>query len=85
MVLCYSLRRLDSPAGLGSRQLRRCAHKNGVGVSGVASVPWGGLGYDWQDALSDMANSDHDKMAKFLLYHGVAELRKRSLGFTLET
>ena len=47
------------------------AHKNGVGVSGVASVPWGGLGYDWQNALSDMANSDHDKMAKFLLYHGV--------------
>lgn len=47
------------------------AHKNGVGVSGVASVPWGSLGADWNTALSAIANSDHEKLAKFLHYHGV--------------
>ncbi|HIY48362.1 MAG TPA: T9SS type A sorting domain-containing protein [Candidatus Barnesiella excrementavium] len=49
------------------------AHKNGVGVSGVASVPWGDLKDDWKTALNNMSNSAsvREKVAQFLHYHGV--------------
>lgn len=60
-----------APQGWVPGSFADAAHKNGVGVSGVASIPWGGLGSDWSAALSAMANSDHEKLAKFLLYHGV--------------
>ena len=46
------------------------AHKNGVGVSGVASIPYGGLGQDWNTALSAYANLDHQTAYDFLKYFG---------------
>ena len=30
------------------------AHKNGVGVSGVASVPWGGISSEWSSGFSTL-------------------------------
>lgn len=60
-----------SPQGWVPGSFADAAHKNGVGVSGVASIPWGGLGSDWNTALTAMGNADKEKMAKFLLYHGV--------------
>lgn len=47
------------------------AHKNGVGVSGVASVPWGGIGTDWFNALNAIANSDADLAVKYFRYMGI--------------
>ena len=49
------------------------AHKNGVGVSGVASIPWGSLSSDWATALDNMSKNAtiREKVAKFLHYHGV--------------
>ena len=46
------------------------AHKNGVGVSGVASIPFGGLGQDWNTALTAYANLDHQDAYNFLKYFG---------------
>ncbi|MDE6509987.1 MAG: secretion protein, partial [Muribaculaceae bacterium] len=46
------------------------AHKNGVGVSGVASIPFGGNS-TWSNSLTNQANLDDEVMAKFLHYHGV--------------
>lgn len=47
------------------------AHKNGVGVSVVASIPWGTLPANWENALSKIANAGSDKMADFLHYYGI--------------
>ena len=46
------------------------AHKNGVGVSGVASIPWGSLGNDWATALEGYGNLDHQTAYDFLKYYG---------------
>ena len=46
------------------------AHKNGVGVSGVAGIPNAALSGDWKQALSDFANLDHKVVADFLKYYG---------------
>ena len=46
------------------------AHKNGVGVSGVASIPFGGLGGDWAKALQAYAALDHQTAYDFLKYYG---------------
>lgn len=50
------------------------AHKNGVGVSGVASIPNRGISANdgaWGEALDKQAGLDNEKLAKFLHYHGV--------------
>ena len=48
------------------------AHKNGVPVSGVASVPWGSLtGSNWNTELSNYANLNADLAAKFFRYYGI--------------
>lgn len=47
------------------------AHKNGVGVSGVASVPWGGISSEWSSGFSTLVGIEAEKVAKFLHYHGV--------------
>lgn len=46
------------------------AHKNGVAVSSVAGVPFGGLGGDWSTALTAMSKMDADKAAQMLVYYG---------------
>ncbi len=45
--------------------------KNGVGVSGVASVPWGGISSEWSSGFSTLVGIEAEKVAKFLHYHGV--------------
>lgn len=47
------------------------AHKNGVPVSVVASVPWGNISAEWEAALKKMLEARPEKMADFLEYYGV--------------
>lgn len=62
-----------SPQGWVPGGFADVAHKNGVGVSGVASIPWGGLGKDWENSLNNMSKTAdiRTKVAEFLHYHGV--------------
>ncbi len=59
-----------SPHGWVPGGFADAAHKNGVAVSGVASVPFANLG-DWNTALQSQANLKSEDLAKFMLYHGV--------------
>lgn len=47
------------------------AHKNGVSVSVVASVPYGTIPTEWKNALNTLVNVGPEKMADFLEYYGV--------------
>lgn len=47
------------------------AHKNGVGVSVLAGIPWNNLTTEWQNVLNAMINGGTDKMADFLSYYGI--------------
>ncbi len=49
------------------------AHKNGVGVSSVAGIPWGNLidFPEWSRALDAAVAAGSEKTAKFLYYYGV--------------
>lgn len=47
------------------------AHKNGVAVSGVAGVPFGGISSAYSDMLTNLAATDVDKTAKFFNYYGI--------------
>ncbi|MDE7025083.1 MAG: hypothetical protein K2O88_04290, partial [Paramuribaculum sp.] len=67
-----------SPYGWVPGAFADAAHKHGVLVSGVASIPWAQNANtgNWGNALNGMVNlasSDEglDKVAKFLRYHGV--------------
>ena len=47
------------------------AHKNGVGASGVAGIPYGYINSTYSQMLSSLASSDVDKDAAFLHYYGI--------------
>jgi len=47
------------------------AHKNGVPVSVVASVPWGNISDSWKDALTRLVEVGAPKIADYLEYYGV--------------
>ena len=49
------------------------AHKNGVGVSSVAGIPYGNIFNfpGWSETLMQMTEAGADKMAQFLHYYGV--------------
>lgn len=47
------------------------AHKNGVAMSGVASIPYGSIPTDWANQLNSIGNLTSDEVGKFLYYHGV--------------
>mgnify|MGYP002615186363 FL=1 len=47
------------------------AHKNGIGVSVVAGVPYGGLSDGWRNELTALTGIGAEKMADFLDYYGV--------------
>lgn len=59
-----------SPHGWVPGGFADVAHKNGVAVSGVASIPYGGND-EWKKSLTDQGKLDKEKTAKFLYYHGV--------------
>ena len=46
------------------------AHKNGVGVSSVASIPFGSISSEWATALAQYADLNTDDLAAFLRYYG---------------
>ena len=46
------------------------AHKNGVGVSGVASIPWGSISPEWNQALGNYADMNADDVANFFRFYG---------------
>lgn len=48
------------------------AHKNGVAVSTVAGIPYGGLyGNGWEEAVEDVIDAGAEKCAKFLHFYGI--------------
>ncbi|MDE7388197.1 MAG: secretion protein, partial [Muribaculaceae bacterium] len=46
------------------------AHKNGVGVSSVASVPFGGISPEWRSTFDAQTKLSGTDIAKFMYYHG---------------
>ena len=60
-----------SPHGWVPGAFADVAHKNGVAVSGVASIPFGTITHNWNTCLTGQANLDSESIAKFLYYHGV--------------
>lgn len=46
------------------------AHKNGVPVSSVAGIPYGGLSGSWSTALDRLATTDVQKVADYMNYFG---------------
>ena len=47
------------------------AHKNGVGVSGVASIPENSLSGEWLNMVSSFGSLDTDNAAQFMRYYGI--------------
>ncbi len=60
----------NAPFGWTPGNFADVAHKNGVAVSGVASVPWGGISSSWKSALQQVAALNSDQLGKFLHYFG---------------
>lgn len=60
-----------SPLGRIPAAFLDVAHKNGVGVSGVASIPNASLSASWAACLKGLASLDVDKTSKFLQYYGI--------------
>lgn len=62
-----------SPFGWTVGAIADVAHKNGVAVSGLSSIPNAGLSGDWSTCLTTLGtnyNSNATPLAKFLRYHG---------------
>lgn len=47
------------------------AHKNGVAVSVVASVPWGNISTAWYNALTKLSAVGARKLTDYMMYYGV--------------
>ena len=60
-----------SPYGWVPGSLADVAHKNGVAVSGVASVPNSAISSEWLSCFNGVTGINHNNVAKFLYYHGV--------------
>ncbi|MDE5685916.1 MAG: secretion protein, partial [Paramuribaculum sp.] len=60
-----------SPWGWTPGAFADVAHKNGVAVSGVASVPFASAGNGWTEAIRSFKDVDGAALGKFLYYHGV--------------
>lgn len=61
-----------APQGRVPGNFADVAHKNGVAVSSVAGIPYGGLyGNGWQEAMQAVVDAGAEKGAKFLHYYGL--------------
>ncbi len=60
-----------APNGRVPAALLDVAHKNGVGVSGVASVPNATLSDGWANCFKNMISAGADKTAQFMTYYGI--------------
>ncbi len=47
------------------------AHKNGVPVSALASVPYGAISKEWKESLTSLTEAGAEKLSDYLLYYGV--------------
>ena len=47
------------------------AHKNGVPVSSVASIPYGYITPEWEAALAELGKVSPEKLSDYLIYYGV--------------
>ncbi len=47
------------------------AHKNGVPVTALASIPYGNISKEWKEALIALAEAGPEKLSEYLLYYGV--------------
>lgn len=61
----------NSPFGWVPGNFADVAHKNGVAVSGVASVPFGGITDSWRQCFQGIVQQGGDAVGKWLYYHGV--------------
>ncbi len=61
----------NSPYGWVPGGFADAAHKNGVAVSGVASVAYGGISSNWTSCFRAMGGISTEEVGKFLYYHGV--------------
>lgn len=60
-----------SPFGWVPGAFADVAHKNGVAVSGVASVPNSAIPSGWSTCFNGIVSAGAEKVGKFLYYHGV--------------
>lgn len=60
-----------SPVGRIPAAFLDIAHKNGVAVSGVASIPNASLPANWKTMLDGMIKIGADKVSKFFNYYGI--------------
>lgn len=60
-----------APNGRIPAALLDVAHKNGVGVSGLASVPNAAISTDWANCFRAMISAGAEKTAQFMTYYGV--------------
>ena len=60
-----------SPYGWVPGAMADAAHKNGVAVSGVASVPYGSISAAWKQAFTGITALESEAVGKFFYYHGV--------------
>lgn len=61
----------NAPLGRVPAAFLDAAHKNGVAVSSVASVPYGYITSAWSSTISALSQSDAETTAKFMRYYGV--------------
>lgn len=69
----------NAPYGWTPGVFADVAHKNGVAVSGVASVPFGSISTAWSSELNSMVTLTAEQVGKFLYYHG-----QNGLGYNSE-
>lgn len=60
----------SAPLGAIPGNFTDAAHKNGVSVSSVASIPFGTIGSEWSKALNAIAELDPNDAAEMLVYYG---------------
>ncbi len=60
----------NCPYGWTPGNFADVAHKNGVAVSGVASVPFGSISSEWRSQLTAMEALDANTVGKFFYYFG---------------
>lgn len=61
----------SAPIGRIPAALADVAHKNGVAVSGVASVPYGGISNAYQQMFTGLTAVEPARIAKYMRYYGI--------------
>lgn len=59
-----------APLGRVPAALLDVAHKNGVAVSGIWSIPFGGISTEWYNRLNQLKDLNADELTNYLYYYG---------------